>query len=152
MWPDNTIPAIYDLVLPTQPTPTFNFKQPAPQAVVINLATNDFGPGNPDETNWTGAYEAFIKRVWAHYPKAIVYCATGSMMSDGFPPDRKALSTLVGYLQRMIARMDDKRLRLIQFDPQKMEDGLGSDWHPSVKTDGIMAAKLVAALKHDLGW
>src|SRR5579872_1237898 len=49
MWPDNTIPAIYDLVLPTQPPPAYDFKGPVPKAVVINLATNDFGPGNPDE-------------------------------------------------------------------------------------------------------
>ena len=153
LWPDNTIPAIYDLILPRQPTPVFAFKGPSPQAVVINLATNDFGgASNPDEVNWTGAYEAFIKHIWTHYPKAKVYCATGSMMSDGYPPGRKALSTLVGYLQRMIARMNDKRLRLIQFAPQKMEDGLGADWHPNVKTDGIMGAKLADSLKKDFRW
>ena len=152
MWPDYTIPAIYDLTLPTQPTPFYQFKGPAPQAVIINLATNDFGPGNPDELKWTGAYEAFIRHIWKHYPKALIYCATGSMMSDGYPPKQKALTTLVGYLQRLITRMKDKRLHLIQFEPQKMEDGLGSDWHPSVKTDGIMAAKLANTLMHDLSW
>jgi len=153
MWPDNTIPAIYDLVLPTQPTPINGFHGPSPQAVIINLATNDFGgSSNPDEAQWTGAYETFIRHIWTRYPKALIYCATGSMMSDGYPPGRKALSTLVGYLQRMIARMNDKRLRLIEFEPQKMEDGLGADWHPNVKTDGIMGAKLALALKKDLGW
>ena len=152
LWPDNTMPEIYDRILPTQPSPIYRFEGQAPQAVVINLATNDFGRANPDEEKWTGAYEGFIKRIWSHYPHSQIYCATGSMMSDGFPPQRKALSTLVGYLQRMIARMNDPRVHLIQFDQQKMEDGLGSDWHPSVKTDGIMGAKLAESLKRDLGW
>ncbi|MHB8635340.1 MAG: SGNH/GDSL hydrolase family protein [Fimbriimonadaceae bacterium] len=152
MWPDNTMPDIYDMILPPQAIPAYDFRGPAPQAVVINLATNDFGPGNPDEGKWTAAYEAFIRRIWGHYPKALVYCATGSMMSDAYPPGRKPLSTLVGYLQRMIARMNDKRLRLIQFEPQKMENGLGADWHPSVKTDEIMGGQLAEQLKRDLGW
>lgn len=152
MWPDNTTPSIYDLVLPAKGSPAYDFRGPKPEAVVINLATNDFGPSNPDEQQWTAAYEAFIHRIWSHYPKALVYCATGSMMSDSYPPGRKALSTVNGYLQRMINRMHDPRLHFIEFAQQRMEDGLGSDWHPSVKTDGIMGAKLADALKRDLGW
>jgi len=152
MWPDNTVPEIYDRVLPTQPTPRFDFRGPAPQVVVINLATNDFGPANPDQAKWTGAYESFIRRVWRHYPEAHVYAAIGSMMTDTWPPERKALSTLRGYLSRMATRMNDPRLHVIEFDPQKMEDGIGSDWHPSVRTHEKMAARLTDAIRRDLRW
>ena len=31
-------------------------------------------------------------------------------------------------------------------------DGLGADWHPSVKTHRKNAALLAAALERDLGW
>ncbi len=152
MWPDNTMPDLYDRVMPTQEQPLYEFKRPAPSVVIINLATNDFGPGIPDEMKWTGAYEDFIRRIWSHYPKALVYCATGSMMSDAWPPKVNAVSTLKGYLQRMIARIDDPRLSFIAFDTQKSEDGLGSDYHPNVKTDGFMADKLATKLKIDCNW
>jgi hypothetical protein len=120
--------------------------------VVINLATNDFGKGNPNEGQWTGAYEAFIQRVWSHYPKAHVYAAVGSMMTDDWPPQNRALSTLRGYLQRMVDRLHDKRLGMIEFDVQKMEDGIGSDWHPNIKTHEKMAAKLAERIEADLHW
>jgi hypothetical protein len=138
--------------LPTDPASTFDFRSPAPQAVVINLATNDFGRGNPDEAKWTGAYEAFIRRVWSHYPRTQVYAAIGSMMSDNYPPGQNALTTLRGYLVRMVGRMNDPRLHIIEFAPQQAENGYGSDWHPSLKTDEIMGAKLAETLKRDLRW
>jgi hypothetical protein len=152
MWPDNTMPDIYDLVLPTQPEPKYDFKGPAPDAVVINLATNDFGKENPEEGGWTGAYEAFIRRLWEHYPKAHVYVAMGGMMSDNYPTGHNALSTLRGYLTRMLGRMKDPRLHLIEFDTQRLEDGIGADWHPNIRTHEKMGANLTAALKRDLHW
>ncbi|CAN5455440.1 SGNH/GDSL hydrolase family protein [soil metagenome] len=150
MWPDNTTPEIYDRILPTQPEPLYDFKGPAPDMVVINLATNDFGQENPEEKGWTGAYETFIRRVWSHYPKAHVVVALGGMMSDDYPQGHRALSTLRGYLTRLVGRMRDPRLHLVEFDQQRLEDGLGADWHPSVKTDGKMAARLVETLKRDV--
>ena len=147
MWPDNTTPEIYDRILPTQPEPAFDFRGPAPEAVVINLATNDFGRGNPEEKGWTDAYEAFVRRVWSRYPKAHVFATLGGMMSDDYPQGNRALSTLRGYLARLVERMHDPRLHLLEFEQQRMEDGVGAAWHPSVKTDEKMAARLVVALK-----
>jgi hypothetical protein len=152
MWPDNTVPEIYDLTLPTQPETKWDFKGPAPDAVVINLATNDFGKDNPDEAKWTGAYEAFIRRVWSHYPKAQIYVAIGSMMSDNWPPEHKALTTLRAYLNHLATRMGDPRVHEIEFDVQKESDGIGSDWHPNVRTHEKMANRLTAAIKRDLHW
>lgn len=152
MSPDNTIPEIYDFTIPTEADRKWDFKGDIPQAILINLATNDFGPGNPEEKSWTGAYEKFIAKLRARAPKAVIYCATGSMMSDSYPPGNKALSTLKGYLDRMVARIGDSRVKRIDFDPQRLEDGIGSDWHPNVKTHTIMAAKVTDALRKDLGW
>ena len=47
---------------------------------------------NPDEKGWTDAYKAFIQRLRKHYPKAAIYCASGSMMSDSWPKGQHALS------------------------------------------------------------
>jgi len=146
MWPNDTTPEIYDWILPTKPAAAFDFKGPAPAAIVINLATNDFGRGAPDEMGWTVAYEAFIRRLWSHYPKAQIYMATGSMMyGDG-------LATVKRYLQKISADLSDPRVHQIDFDVQKAENGYGSDWHPSVKTDGIMGRQLGETIKRDLHW
>jgi len=156
MWPDNTIPELYDRALPTDPTSTWDFATWKPDAVLINLATNDFGPGIPDADKWTSAYKAFVKRVRNNYPKAVIYLASGSMMSDSWPPNVKALTTLNGYLDRIQTELKadgETNIRIIHFDPQNgAVDGLGSDYHPSVKTDAKMAAKFEAALRSDLGW
>ncbi len=121
---------------------------------MINLATNDFGKRNPDEAKWVGAYEEFIARVRKAYPDAHIYCATGSMMSDSWPQEQKTLSrsSLPGKIVADEEGRGDKKVHEIDFDPQDPENGLGSDWHPSVKTHQLMAEKLVATLKKDLGW
>jgi lysophospholipase L1-like esterase len=146
MWPENTMPSIYDLALPTNPQSAYDFKGPVPEVVVINLATNDFRDKAPDEAGWTAAYEAFVKRVRSHYPKAQIYAATGSMMYGDL------LATLKTYLAKIQSDLNDPRFHRIDFDPQRMEDGLGADWHPNLKTHQIMGTKLAETLKHDLGW
>lgn len=152
MWPDNTVPEIYDQIVVGEANNKWDFKQYTPDAVLINLATNDFRlakGGAPEEKGWTDAYKAFIARVRQNYPKAHIYCAAGSMMSG------QALTTLRGYLNAIVKDVTaagDKKVHFIEFDVQQMSDGLGSDWHPSVKTHQKMAAKLVETLKKDLGW
>ncbi len=155
MWPNFTVPEIYDFALPTDKASTWDFTQQVPDVVLINLATNDFGKGNPDETKWCDAYKTFILHIRKNYPKAAIYCASGSMMSDGWPKDQKALSTLHRYLNSILEdlkKSGETNVRFIAFDPQDQKNGLGSDWHPSIKTHEIMAAKFVAAIKKDLGW
>jgi len=155
MAPDNTIGEVYDLTLPGNPESKWDFSKWIPDVVIINLATNDFGKDNPDKESWTRAYEAFIARVRKNYPMAEIYCATGSMMSDSWPPEHKALSTLKTYLKSIVEfekQAGDSHVRTIDFEPQDQKNGLGSDWHPNVKTHEIMAEALVNTLEHDLDW
>ena len=42
---------------------------------------------------------------------------------------------------------------MLEFETQNLErDGIGSDWHPNLKTHQNMADRLIAAIKTDLGW
>jgi lysophospholipase L1-like esterase len=152
----NAIPLLYDLALPNDPKSQWDFKGWIPQVVVVNLGTNDFGPRNPTEQEWQDNYRAFIARLRTHYPQCHVFCAVGSMMSDGWPPERKALSTIRGYstgLVEALKKAGDKKVHYVEFDPQDMaKNGIGSDWHPSVKTHKLMADRLAAAIKKELGW
>jgi lysophospholipase L1-like esterase len=151
----NAIPLLYDLALPNDPESKWDFKLWVPQVVVVNLGTNDFGPRNPTEQEWQDAFKAFIQRLRTNYPQCHVFCAVGSMMSDGYPPGRKALSTIRGYdtgLVESLKKAGDKKIHYVEFDPQDMKNGIGADWHPSVKTHRLMADRLTAAIKKELGW
>lgn len=156
MWPDNTIPEIYDLALPPDPASTWDLTVDPPGAILINLATNDFGKANPDEKGWTEAYAAFIERLRRIAPHAMVYCATGPMMTDHWPPGMNALTTLKRYLDEVVAMRaaaGDTKVKIIEFETQNQQrDGIGSDWHPNVTTHQNMAARLVKTIQADLGW
>ncbi len=150
MWPKNTMGEIYDLALPLDPGSRWDFARWTPDAVVITLSTNDFNGGTPDRKGWTGGYEAFLTRVRANYPRAAVYCATSPMMGG------EAGAIAKSYLSQVVADENaagDKNVRLLVFETQDGgKNGFGADWHPSVKTDALMAEKLEAALATDLGW
>ncbi len=156
MWPDNSIPEIYDLAIADIRTTTWDLKQQTPDVFVINLATNDFGKANPDEKGWTSAYSAFIDRLRKRSPNATVYCALGPMMTDNWPPKNQALTTLRKYIQKVVAlraSVGDHKIKVIEFETQnEQRDGIGSDWHPNIKTHQNMAARLVQAIRADLGW
>lgn len=156
MWPHNTMPEIYGRTLPQDPKSTWDFTSWIPQAVVINLGTNEFGGGTPDEKGWSAAYKDFIARVRKNYPGVQVYCTIGSMLNDNWPPQSKALTTIRGYLTALVAELNkagDAKVHFLEFAVQDVNnDGGGANWHPSLKTHQKMAAKLVEALKKDLGW
>lgn len=153
MWPDNTTPELYDRTLTFDPTNPWDFSKNTPDAIVVNLATNDFGRGIPDEAGWTAAYVGFIHRLREHAPKARIYCAIGTMMSD-FPPN-KPLTALRRYLDKIVAdcgAAGDANVSILDFGTQAPVNGIGADWHPSKKTQELMGAQLAGALKRDLGW
>ncbi len=153
MWPDNTIPEIYDYIFPSKKTGAWSpDSSPKPGAVVINLATNDFGGGIPDEMGWKGGYMAFVKKVRKNYPSAYIYLVTGSMMSDSWPVGKKHLTTLKTWLDSIQADMKDAKIKRLDFPVQQESDGIGSSWHPNAVTQGKMGRLLAVAIKGDLGW
>jgi lysophospholipase L1-like esterase len=153
MWPDNTLPEIYDRALPLDAGSTWDFSKWQPDVVLINLATNDFGKGPPDEKGWTGAYKEFIARVRKNYPQAHIYCAIGTMMGDW--GEHKSLTILRGYIDSIVKDVQaggEDKIHVIDFGTQDAKNGLGADWHPSVKTHEVMAKQLEATLRRDLKW
>jgi hypothetical protein len=155
LWPDNTIVSLYDLVLPPQSEPIWKFDAPKPQAVLINLCTNDFGRSNPEEEGWVKTYHSFIGQVRKNYPDATIYLALGSMMGD-WSPDRHPLTDARGYIQRVVSECNsagDNKIHFLEFAVQNPAvNGVGADWHPSAKTDQVMADTFVSALRKDPGW
>lgn len=152
MWPDNTLPEIFDYALPSSKLGKAEDAADT-QVVLINLATNDFGKGVPDPEPWINAYSAFVKKIEKQFPNARIYLATGSMMSNDWPPKGGHLDTLFRMLTRVTQNMGPKsKVSIIEFATQKQEDGIGAQWHPNATTNNKMSQVFQAALQRDLGW
>ena len=143
------MPVRYLRTLPDRATSTWDFGKFVPEAVVINLGTNDFSKGDPGMPFQT-AYLKFVTDLRGRYPLARFFLAVGTMLSgDGY-------KQATAYLKAVIdsrATAGDTNLRLLEFGSQDSNaDGLGCDYHPSLKTHQKMADKLIATLKSELGW
>jgi lysophospholipase L1-like esterase len=144
-----TMPERYPRTLPEQAASIWDFSAFTPDAVVINLGTNDFAKGDP-MTAFQTAYTQFVSALRGHYPKARLYLAVGPML--GGAEYDKASAYLNGVISARGA-LGDSNLALLPFATQDpASDQLGCDYHPSLKTHQKMADKLVATLKADLGW
>jgi lysophospholipase L1-like esterase len=144
---DQPMPKRWGRTLPSDDSSQWTFSAWTPDAVVINLGTND-GNKPIEEAAWDEAYRAFIVAIRSHYPKAHIFLSIGSM---GHGPH----DCLIGYNDRLAAAyaaQGDMRIHALALPNQKQEDGIGADWHPSVKTHRIMAILLVAAVKQALAW
>jgi lysophospholipase L1-like esterase len=144
-----TMPELYPRTLPQRARSVWDFSEFVPNAVVINLGTNDFGTGDPGVA-FQNAYTQFVQALRGHYPAARFFLALGPMLGGA------QYLQASGYLQGVVAARaaaGDKNLTVLEFGSQDMAaDGIGCDYHPSLKTHQKMADKMTAALQADLGW
>ena len=156
MYPDNTIPEIFDRTLPRDRGSRRAGDQKKPDVMLVNLCTNDFSfPKVPDHGGWVKAYRGFVARLRRDAPQATIYCALGSMMADGSPAGRPSLTMAREWIQEVVKDCNDAgdaKVRFLEFEPQQAANGYGANFHPSVRTHQIMAEKFVGAMRTDLGW
>jgi lysophospholipase L1-like esterase len=147
----DSMPTVYRRTDPNMKEPLWDFsKGPMPDIVVIDLGTNDFRLNDVTEEQWKKSYAEFLDFIRAKRPGAHIFLADGPMMGPG-----EKLDNLRRWNQQVVdlrQAAGDLRVHVLHFDVQKASDGLGSDWHPSVKTHEITAEKLVAAVKAVVNW
>ncbi|MEO8901972.1 MAG: SGNH/GDSL hydrolase family protein [Polyangiaceae bacterium] len=145
----NTMPQLYPRTLPGSTTSVWNFAQYTPDAVLINLGSNDFAKGDPGPAFQT-LYTDFVKMLRGHYPAARFFLAVGPTLVG------TSYTRALGYLRGVVgtrAMAGDQNLVVLEFGTQDVTaDGIGCDYHPSLKTHQKMADKMVSALKADLVW
>ena len=154
LWPKNTIPKIYGRVLPQIAASRWNFSW-HPQAIVINLGTNDFAGGDPPEKGWVNAYVRFIARLRRHDKDVTIFCALSPMLSNTWSFSKNARSKCRKYIQTVVHQCHQKgyhKVYFLDFPMQTGKYGFGADWHPSVGEHRYMAEILERALREKLGW
>ena len=143
---EEVLPKVYDNTVGMEKRPVWDFRT-KPQAVVINLGTNDFERGDPG-TAYVTALGNFVDTVRSHYPAAWIFCAVGTMFSAA--QHAKAM----GYVQSVVASRggDAAKVATVDLGSQDALQGTGCDWHPSVTECRRMADVLAPVIKQKLGW
>jgi lysophospholipase L1-like esterase len=149
----NQMPDIFARTLPSDAEPGWDFARYVPDAVIVNLGTNDFGKGVPDDVTFIAAYEGFIAQLRELYPHAHLVCATGPTTSDTWPAGEGRLTKFNAWVSGVDERRNqggDGNVSFLAFTPQKPP--VGEDWHPTLVTHKKMSAELNAHLRKVLGW
>jgi len=150
----------YDRALPIEGEPddegvvAWDFAKAAqPQVVVVNVGTNDFFLGVPDQGPFEAAYGKLLDRVRKNYPKAHIFCAIPPMLSDA-PADtpRTAMRDVLSHVVGAFNARGDARVYTMEFLDQGVRRGLGCDFHPNRTTHQLMAEQLTGAIRSKLCW
>jgi lysophospholipase L1-like esterase len=146
---------LYERTLPSRPTSRWEFTGWRPDAVVINLGTNDFNRGDPGQVTFMRPYLALVAHVRALYPGALIVCALGPMLTDSYPAGGHTLTRARQYINAVVDKVreaGDQRVTFLEVPSQDFANGLGCDYHPSLKTHRLMGEQLAAALRGQLQW
>ena len=148
-----TIPELYERVLPADAGAGIAPVTPHPDAVVVNLGTNDMASGMPNATAFHDAYLRLLRRVRARHPKALLVIAFGPMLAEDSPQPQARTITRVWMkrIERDWRAQVDPHIASIELwiDPQ---EGLGCDSHPTVRTHARLGKELATLLRQQLKW
>ncbi|KAL9082652.1 MAG: hypothetical protein Q9159_006260 [Coniocarpon cinnabarinum] len=134
-----------------------------PQAVVINLGTNDFSyllfdasgqsyAGRPtlDPTTYTNAMVSFVRSVQTHYPDAEYFLVGSPLLSDSYPSTADAQKTTqTNALKAAVEQIGDKA-HFVDWPTQGADSGCDS--HPNAATNAAEGTVLASAIGSVLGW
>jgi lysophospholipase L1-like esterase len=144
-----TMPILYPDTVTNLASPVWDFHV-EPQAVVINLGTNDISNGKGDPgMAFRDTYRTLLERLRAYYPHTYIVCIIGPLLSGG------DLSTISGHIKAAVdarAAAGDSKVEFFnQIQPQT-SDKAACQYHPNVAENQMMADLLVGELKAKLGW
>ena len=133
-----TMPRRYPYAIPD--TVLWDFSLYQPQVVVINLGTNDFGPGDPG-TAFETAYVSFVEAVRGKYP------ATYFILIDMYGGMR--LTRLNNVLTTLKSGGESK-VEVLSLNA--VQNNLGCNQHPDIAGQQGMGNVLAARMRVVMGW
>lgn len=139
----NVMSAVYENTLGSSATVQYDFAR-EPNAVIINLGTNDSNPDDPGAA-YEDAYVAFLGTVRAHYPSSWIFLTIGPMTSGAL------LGAMRTHLDNVVTRFADARVGTVLLNTQDTST-TGCDYHPDVEEQQRIADTLQPALQEKLGW
>jgi lysophospholipase L1-like esterase len=144
-----TMPMLYPHAVTNSATPAWDFHV-EPQAVIINLGTNDISNNKGDPgTAFRDTYRALLETVRAEYPHTYIICIIAPLLNGG------DLATISGHIKAAVDARNaagDSRVEFFNQIPAQTSDKYACQYHPNVAENMMMADLLVGELKAKLGW
>jgi hypothetical protein len=134
------MPELWLRTLTDDPTKPWDFSSFVPEAVVINLGTNDFSVAI-DGDAFIGAYVDLLSSVREKYPAAAIFAVRWAHWG----------ATSEGYVTTALDQFGDTNAYGVEFAIDSA-DGFGCDYHPSLVTHQKLGAQLTQVFHDTLGW
>lgn len=140
------MPSLYNRTCCYDSTGKWDFTGWAPQAVIINLGTNDFSTQPfPDKTVFQDAYIRLIRRIQGYYAGVKVFCVCGPMIGE----------PCLGYIREVVTQLKNggEEAAFIEVKSSLMTAAdWGCDWHPNVKGQRKIAGVITPVIREAMGW
>ena len=143
------MPPRFDRVLDTDSVKKWDFRQWVPDAVVINLGTNDYSTlPHPDKAVFKRQYERLIEKVVEVYGSVPVFCVVGPMTNE------PCYSIVKEVVDDYKLTHHDTRIYFAGIPDRLLNNtsDLGSDGHPSYRGQRKTAFSLVPLMANVLKW
>jgi lysophospholipase L1-like esterase len=141
---EDTMPVRLLRTIPTRRTsPPVADDGPPPDAVVINLATNDWALGAPPRAEFEAAFGKLVDDLHRRWPTSRFVVALGPMLFGKALESTRTMETAI--VASAKARGIDAEL--LELPMQDGHDGWGCQHHPNVARQRAMADALVAHLR-----
>lgn len=139
----------YDRIFLYDEKPKYGFAT-QPDLVCINLGTNDMSTPGYDTTLFISNYLRLIGQVQQHYQKTDIVCLLGTMLSG---PVLDTARHCINEVVRRANALGHGNVYFFEMTPQDIDaNGLGIDWHPTVKQHILSARQLTGFISQLKGW
>jgi lysophospholipase L1-like esterase len=140
---DPTMPQRYDYSIPSAMT-AWDFSKYQPQAVMINLTSNDFSTNGDPGTAYINTYVSFVQHVRTQYPDAYFFLIIewSNATSDSSTDTNKIVTA--------VKAAGDSKIEA--FDIRPFANGNACEGHPDTTGGQNMGTALANEIKKVLAW
>jgi lysophospholipase L1-like esterase len=144
----NTMPVLFERTCFSDSILKWNFARWIPQAVVLNLGTNDYSTKPfPDSMVFENTYTQLLHRVRSLYPGVTMFCICGPMIGE---PCATYIKDVV-FQEQTLGR--DKDVFFIEVKRSALaETDWGCDNHPNIQGMNKIADILISTMKLRMNW
>jgi len=139
---NGTMPMLYPLTIPTETSNTWDFEQFSPDALVINLGTNDYSTQPvPPQSVFQNGYINFVNYIKQQYSNRLptIFLVCGPLISDPCCSYVQNVATIVG---------------AVYIDMQGIlnQNDYGCNGHPNTSGHAKMASIASPIIQKNMGW